>query len=47
VFNKKNLVIHETGVGANHVISKDLANAFQKPEVGPGGKLRNRSGEKS
>jgi hypothetical protein len=41
------LVIHETGVGTNSIISKDLANAFQNPEVGPGGKLQNRPGEKS
>jgi hypothetical protein len=34
-------------VGANPVLFKDLANAFQNPEVGPGGNLQNCPGEKT
>jgi hypothetical protein len=45
--NKKKLVVHETGLGANPIISKDLANVFQKPEVGLGEKLQNHPGEKT
>jgi hypothetical protein len=41
------LVVYETSTGANSVVPKDLADPFQKADVGSGGKLQIRPGEKS
>jgi hypothetical protein len=41
------LDFYETGVVVTPIIPKELANSFQIPGVGSGGKIQKRPGEKS